>query len=171
MKTLGAVSFALALVAMTAPETKVDLKGVHLCCGGCEKASVKLVEDASSKATADRKAGTFSITAADAAAAQKALDAIAAGGFYGSTGNKDLAIKDDSGAKKGKVTSLSLKGAHNCCGACCKAIKAAVKKCAGVESDDAKPKEGAFTVKGNFDAAELVKTLNDAGIHVVVDAK
>jgi copper chaperone CopZ len=116
----------------------------------------------------DKNAGTVTITAKDNAAAQKALDALAAGGFHGDTGNKDLAIKDDSGAEKGKVKSLSLTGVHNCCGQCCKGIKETVKKVAGVESDTAKPKEDSFEVKGDFDAAELVKALNAAGYHVKV---
>ena len=39
----------------------------------------------------------------DPEAAQKALDALATGGFHGTTDNKDLKIKEDSGATKGKV--------------------------------------------------------------------
>jgi periplasmic mercuric ion binding protein len=116
----------------------------------------------------DAKAGTVTLTAKDDATAQKALDALAAGGFHGDTGNKDLAIKDDSGAEKGKVKSVTLTGVHDCCGRCNMAIKEAVKKVAGVESDTAKAKEDTFEVKGDFDAAELVKALNAAGYHVKV---
>ena len=87
---------------------------------------------------------------------------------HGDTGNKDLAMKDDSGAAGGKVKSLTVSGAHNCCGQCCRAIKATVKKVEGVREDTAKPKEKTFTVSGDFDAAELVKALNAAGFHVQV---
>jgi copper chaperone CopZ len=77
-------------------------------------------------------------------------------------------VKDDSGARPGKVKSLTVTGAHNCCGACCRAIKATVKKVEGVQEDTAMPKEKTFTVSGDFDAAELVKALNAAGFHVKV---
>src|SRR5262249_30999788 len=107
-------------------------------------------------------------TASDDAAAQKALDALAAGGFHGDTGNDNLTIKEDSGAKKGKVASVSLTEVHNCCGSCCRAIKEAVKKVEGVNGDTAKPRATSFTVTGDFDAAELVKALNKAGFHVKV---
>jgi copper chaperone CopZ len=51
---------------------------------------------------------------------------------------------------------------------CCKAIKATVKKVDGVTGDTAKPKVSTFTVTGDFDAAALVKALNEAGFHVKV---
>ena len=43
-------------------------------------------------------------------------------------------------------------------------------KVAGVKEEDVKPKEGSFTVKGDFDAAALVKALNEAGFHCKVEA-
>ena len=80
-----------------------------------------------------------------------------------------MTIKDDSGAAAGKVQSLKLTGVHNCCGACCKAIKSTVKKVDGVKADTAKPKESSFEVTGDFDAAELVKALNAAGFHAKIE--
>ena len=53
-------------------ETKVELKGTHLCCGMCVKAVgdiLKGVDGATGKC--DQKAGTVTITAKDDAAAQK----------------------------------------------------------------------------------------------------
>jgi copper chaperone CopZ len=170
MSLVAAVGCMAGLMGMALPETKVELKKVHICCGACEKAIGKVLEDSGVKGTCDKKAGTISFTAGDEKAAQKTLDALAAGGFHGDTGSKDLAIKDDSGAKEGKVTSATVKGFHNCCPACCKAIKAVLGKVEGVESEDTKPKESSCTVKGNFDAAKLVKALNDAGFHVTVEA-
>jgi copper chaperone CopZ len=160
---------ALGLAGTARAETKVELKSVHLCCPACAKAVgdiLKTVEGVTG--TCDVKKKTVSITASDDKAAQKALDALAAGGFHGDTGNNDLAIKDDSGAAKGKVKTITLTGAHNCCNLCCKAIKTTVSKVNGVTSDTAKPKAGTFTVSGDFDAEELVKELNAAGFHVKV---
>src|SRR5262249_60697911 len=128
----------LAAPAHARAETKVELKNVHLCCPAClagVATAMKGVEGA--KAMCDQKAKTVTITADDDKAAQKALDALAAAGYHGDTGKKDLAIKDDSGVKAGKVKSLTLVGAHNCCGQCCKAIKGTGQKAKGGAKDDA----------------------------------
>jgi copper chaperone CopZ len=175
MKSLRPFAVAAVLFAMAGfahAETKVELKGVHLCCPACVGAVAKIlkgVDGVSGKC--NQKAKTVTITAKDDETAQKALDALAAGGFHGDTGNKDLAQKDDSGASAGKVKGVTVSGVHNCCGACCKAIKAAVKGVDGVKADTAKPKETSFEVTGDFDAAELVKALNAAGFHVKVEKK
>jgi copper chaperone CopZ len=173
MKSIRMIAASLlvlfAFVATAPAETKVELKGVHLCCPACTKAVgdiLKKVDGVQGKC--DKDAGTVTITAPDDKTAQKAVDALAAGGFHGDTGNADVKIKDDSGVKAGKVKTLTLTGVHNCCGACCKGIKAAVKKVDGVTGDTAKPKVDTFEVTGDFDAAELVKALNAAGYHVKV---
>jgi copper chaperone CopZ len=159
----------LAWAGAARAETKVELKGVHLCCNQCVKVVggiLKKVDGVTGEC--DPKAKTVTITAPDDKTAQKALDALAAGGFHGETGNKDLAIKADGKAPTGKVKSLTVTGAHNCCGMCCKAIKATLKKVDGVTGDTAQPKAKTFEVTGDFDAADLVKALNDAGFHVKV---
>jgi mercuric ion binding protein len=166
---LSSLCGLLALAGPARTETKVELKGVHICCPACVTAVdgiVSKVEGA--KATCDRKAKTVTITAPDEQTAQKALDALAAGGFHGDTGSKTLAMKEDSGVQAGKVKSLTVTGAHNCCGQCCKIIKSTVKKVEGVAGDTAKPRAESFDVTGDFDAAELVKTLNGAGFHVKI---
>ena len=172
MKTL--LSLAIGTLALTmsqaiAAETKVELKGTHLCCPQCVRAVddiLKKVDGATGKS--DQKKGSITITAKDDATAQKALDALAAGGFHGTTDSKDLTIKEDSGVEKGKVKTLTLEGVHDCCGACNKAIIAAVGQVAGVTGNTAKAKSDMFSVTGEFDAEELVKALNAAGYHVKV---
>ena len=167
--TLAMVGVLLAATAQARAETKVELKNVHLCCPLCVAGvanAIKGVEGA--KAMCDQKGKTVTITAADDKTAQKALDALAAAGYHGDTGNKDLAIKEDSGATAGKVKSVTITGVHNCCGACCKAIKTTVGKVEGVTGDTAKPKLDTFEITGEFDAADLVKALHDAGFHVKV---
>src|SRR5712672_639454 len=71
-----------ALVGMVSPETKVEVKNVHICCGACVKAVGKVLDDAGVKGTCDKKAKTITFTAVDEKAAQKALDGLAAGGFH-----------------------------------------------------------------------------------------
>ena len=175
MKVLGAalaVFGAVALVAMRAPDVKVEVKGLHLCCGGCGGAATGAINGAGGKdAKADNASGTIKFSASNEKNAQKALDALAKAGFHGDTGNKAINLPNDSGIvvnpKKPapKVTTLAFTGVHNCCAGCAKGIKAALAKCDGYESDDVKDKEGKFTVKGNFDAAAMVKALNDGGYH------
>ena len=173
MKLSRLLSFAglgLLLVASGGrAETTVELKGTHLCCGMCVtavKGILKGVEGVTG--TVDQKAGMVTITAKDDATAQKALDALAAGGFHGDTGNKKLAIKEDSGAEKGKVKTLTVTGVHDCCGMCNGKIKATLKKVDGVTADTAAAKKDTFEVTGDFDAQDLVKALNAAGFHVKV---
>jgi copper chaperone CopZ len=172
MKSLLALALGglmLAAGGAARAETKVELKGTHLCCPQCTRAVGEILKKVDGvTGTCDQKAGTVTLTAKDDAAAQKALDALAAGGFHGTTDSKTLTIKDDSGVTKGKVKSLSLEGVHNCCGACNRSINAAVGKVAGVTGNTAKPKSDTFEVTGEFDAEELVKALNAAGYHVKV---
>ena len=159
----------LALAGAARAETTVEVKGVHLCCPACVKAVdgiLKKVEGV--KGVIDREGRTITLTAPDAATAQKALDALAAGGFHGQTGSKELTFKDDSGAAKGKVKTLTVTGVHNCCGQCNAAIKKAIKTVDGVKSDTCKAKEDTFEVTGDFDAQALIKALNDAGYHAKV---
>jgi mercuric ion binding protein len=160
----------LALAGMARAETKVELKGVHLCCGACVKAANDILKQVDGvKGACDAKGKKITITATDDQAAQKALDALAAGGFHGDTGSKEVAIKDDSGATEGKVKKATVSGIHNCCGQCTGGIKRALKNVEGATANTLKPKETTFEVTGDFDAAELVKALNKAGFHVKVE--
>lgn len=174
MRKLVVLAAAVAL-AWTAParaaETKVELKSVHMCCPGCAEAVEEILKkvEGVSGVTVDQKTTTAKFMAADAKAAQKALDALATEGFHGDTGGaKGFAFKDDSGVKPGKVKSLTVTGFHNTCPGCAKAFKAAIKDVKGVTGDTVQPRETTCEVTGDFDAAELVKALNKAGFHVKV---
>ena len=166
----GAVS-VLVWAAPAAAETKVELKSVHMCCGGCAKAVagiLKKVEGVSDVA-ADEDTTTARFVAADAKAAQRALDALAAGGFHGDTGGaKEYAFKDDSGVKAGKVKSLTVTGFHNSCPGCVKSFRAAINDVPGAAGDTCKSRVRTCEVTGAFDPSELVKALNKAGFHVQV---
>ena len=164
---------ALAIWSLpsSAGDTAVELKRVHMCCEGCAKEVAKILRgvEGVSGVTADQEATAAKFTAADAKAAQKALDALAAGGFHGDTGGgKGLAFPDDSGVKPGQVKSLTVTGFHNSCGGCVKSFREAIKGVKGVVGDNAKAKVATAEVTGDFDAADLVKALNKAGFHVKV---
>ena len=151
-------------------ETTVVLRGVHLCCDSCVNGvgvALKDVEGVNTRC--DIKNRTVTLTANDDAAAQRALDALAAAGYHGDTGNPQLAMKAQGKIPRGKVKLLEVSGIHNCCWPCCQAIKGAIKTVAGVTGDTATSEATAFEVTGDFDAASLVKALNAAGFSARVN--
>lgn len=170
VKLIALAGFAFCFSSATArAETKVELKGTHLCCPQCVKAVgeiLKGVDGVTGKC--DQKAGTVAITAKDDATAQKAIDALAAGGFHGKTDSETIKVKDDSGVKAGKVKTLTVTDIHNCCGMCNTKIKATLKKVDGVTGDTVKAKMASFDVTGDFDAEAVIKALNAAGFHAKV---
>ena len=159
----------LFATAWVAAETTVTIEKTHLCCGSCVKGVAKAVGTVDgAKAKCDQKADTITITAADDATAQKAVDALVAAGYYGkATG---ATMKDDSGAPTGNVKSATVSGIHNCCKKCTTAINNLIKTVPGATCEVGL-KEESFTVTGDFDAAKLVEAFNDAGFSVKVSAK
>jgi copper chaperone CopZ len=170
-----AAAAVLALSGMAAQAVKVEVKGLHLCCNGCNNAATGAVSGTGVKEAA-ASGGTLSFSASNLPQAQKALDALGAAGFHGTVDVKGLAMKEDSGATPpGKnpkpviVSSATFKGIHNCCDGCNKPIKEAIKGVEGVTSDDAAPRAAAFTVKGKFEPKKVVEALNAAGYHVKLE--
>jgi len=166
----------LVFAGANEPNVKVEVKGMHLCCGGCEGGAKGAVEGGGAKeASTDKASGTLTFSVANDAAAVKALEKLAAAGFWGTIDSKTIALKDDSGtvlgpkAKPVQVSSGTFKGAHNCCDGCNKALKEAIKGVEGVESEDCKAKEATFTVKGKFDPAAVIKAIHGAGYHAKLD--
>ncbi len=159
---LTGTAFALA-------DTTVEIKGVHLCCGACVKGvatALKGIDGVTPKC--DKDNGTVTLTAKDDGAARKGLDALADAGYFGDTGSKSLTLKPAADVPSGKVSILKLSNAHNCCGSCNNAIKKAVSSVDGVKGNTVKPKTAAFEVTGDFNAAAVVKALNDAGFQVKI---
>jgi copper chaperone CopZ len=164
-----ALCISVALAGNLRADTTVELDKVHLCCGACVngvKNIVKKIDGVTVKC--DQKEQKVTLTAPNDETALKAVEALAAGGYHGEATDSKFAMKEDSGASKGKVAELSVSGIHNCCPRCTSAINAAVKKVEGTKGNTLKPRQETFTVTGDFDAADLVKALNDAGFHVKV---
>jgi mercuric ion binding protein len=152
-------------------EMKVEVSGLHNCCGACLKGISKAITSAGAEAQINAGDDTVTITAADKATAQKAVDNLAAAGYHGAVKGDGISMKDDSGAPAGKVAKLEVSGAHNCCKGCAVAIGGACKEVSGVSSTSIVPKKTSFTVEGDFNAQALVKALNEAGFHVKVATK
>jgi len=168
---------ALRLVALLAPvalaswasaESTVTISKTHLCCNNCVNGVTKAVQPVTgATAKCDRQAQTITITAPDAATAQKAVDALSAAGYFGKA--EGAKMTDDSGAKPGDVQSAEISGLHNCCQKCTTTINDTIK--AGGAKGEAKNKETKFTVTGPFDPVKLVQAFNDAGFSVKVAPK
>lgn len=168
----GGLLVLIAAAGVAHAETSVTVTKMHLCCDHCVRdvtTAVTKVKGASLRV--NRAENSVTVTGADDAIVQKALDSMAAAGFHGATGNAKLAIKDDSGVKAGKVKRLELVGIHNCCRGCNRAVKKAIASVEGVASDSAKAKETTLTVEGDFDGQAVVRALFKAGFHVKARAK
>jgi copper chaperone CopZ len=165
MKATLALLTALALAPFATAETTVKLTDVHLCCKSCVVGAEKAVSKANGvTAAVDKDAGTIALTGPDNAALQSGVDALVAAGYYGKSDNKAVTVKENSGAKDGKVAKLTVDDVHLCCDKCAKAAKAALAKVAGVTGDTAAKKVTSFEVTGNFSPKEAMTALQSAGL-------
>ncbi|MEO6738689.1 MAG: cation transporter [Chthoniobacteraceae bacterium] len=165
IKQLLTIIATTALATLASAETTVKLSNVHLCCGSCVKGVEKAVATVSGvTAACDKDAGTVTLTAADKATTQKAVDALDAAGYFGKSSDSAVSFKDNSGAKDGKVSALTVKDVHLCCDKCVKAVGTALGKVKGVSSNTAEKKATSFEVKGDFNPKEVMAALQDAGL-------
>ncbi len=153
-----------ALATFASAETTVKLSGVHLCCKSC----VTGVEKAAAKAkgvttTVDKDAGTVTLSGADKASVQSGVDAIVAAGYFGKSDSSEIAAKDNSGAKDGKASTLTISDVHLCCGKCVTGVTKALEKVKGVTGNNAEKGAKSFEVKGDFNPKEVVAALHAAG--------
>ena len=164
-KSILALIATSALATFASAETTAKISGVHLCCKSCvvgaEKAVAK-VKGATSEV--DKDAGTVTISGADKHVAQAAVDHLVADGYYGKSDSSEVTVKDVSGAKDGKVTSMKVDDVHLCCDKCATAAKKAVSKVKGVTGDTAEKKVTSFEVKGDFSPKEVMAALQAAGL-------
>lgn len=165
---IAGLLFPLGVASLAMAESTVTVEKSPLCCPSCAKAVTKAVQSVpGANAAIDQKADKITVTAANEENAQKAVDALASSGFYGTVSSGT--IKDDAGAPAGNVKSLSVT-THNCCKKCVTKINNVIKSVPGAEGE-AEPKNDTFTVTGDYDAAALVKAFNDAGFSVKVAEK
>jgi len=153
----------LATSAAFAAEVKVE--GVHLCCGKCVKAATQALTGVNgvSQVNVVQDDETVTFQAANPAAAQRGLKALAASGLYGepSVPGPDFKTDADKTANEIHISKL-----HLCCGGCVKAAEAAVKGLPNVKSVSTQSKQGTMTVNGeNIHYAALLKALHESGMH------
>lgn len=163
--TLLSLGAMLAFAGAAMAETKTTLSNVHLCCKACVTGVTKAAGKVSGvTATCDAKAGTVELSGADAASVQKAVDAIVAAGYFGTSSDAAIKVKDTSGAKDTKVSTLTVNNVHLCCGKCVTAVDKAVKSVKGVSGHTAEKGSKSFTVTGDFNAKEVFAALQKEGL-------
>ena len=167
--TITALVGALALAfSAQAEDLTVKLTGVHLCCKKCVTAAEKTVATVEGvKAKVDQDDKSVTLTGADAATVQKAVDALTTDGFFGKSSDSSVRVRGRTGAGRGgaQVKSLKVEGVHLCCDSCVKAVNAALKDVDGVKANTAKKGEKTFEVTGDFKTSDLFTALHNAGLN------
>jgi copper chaperone CopZ len=165
IKHLITILTAAALTSFASAETTVKITGVHLCCKSCVTGVEKAVAKAKGVTVAvDKDACSVTLTATDKSAAQAGVDALVAAGYFGKTDSSDVSLKDTSGAKDAKVSSLTVHNVHLCCGKCVTAVTKALQKVKGVTGSNAEKGAESFEVKGDFSPKEVFDALQGAGL-------
>jgi len=161
--TLLIISLLSLATSAVRAETTVTMNGVHNCCKSCTNGIVKAAASLKD-VTVTAEGKTVTIVAKSKANAKKAVEAIMAAGYYGTSdvGEKGSAASSSS-AKK--LTEATVNGAHLCCQKCANAMADAVKSVPGVTEHTVASKASTFTVKGEFTEADLIAAMNKAGFH------
>ena len=165
-KLLTVASILLALSwSVQAADATVKLSNVHLCCNSCVKGVDKALSGVTgATAQSDKDAGTVTITAPDKATAQKAVNALIAAGYFGTSSDSAIKVNAMSGAKNEKVQSLKVNGVHLCCNKCVTSVKDALATVEGVKGNTAAKGVESFEVTGDFNSQEAFTALNKAGL-------
>jgi copper chaperone CopZ len=166
MKTILTLACVFAALQITAlAEVTAEITGVHLCCKGCVNGIEKAVGEVSgAKVAVDQGEGKVTLTADDAATAQKAADALVAAGYFGECKDGHVKLKNATGAKGQKVQSLKVEGVHLCCGKCVKAVDEVVKAVPGAKDHNATKGAKSFDVNGDFSDKEFFAALQKQGL-------
>lgn len=166
--------FALGTVtvlASAAPDTgTVTVKGVHLCCGGCQEiadaalSEVKGVDDIS----CDLNTKVISYKVADRKTAEAGIQALAKAGFFGTAtlDKKPLKFPDSGAKKETKSNSFVLENVHLCCTSCVTASQKALEDLEGVTLIDIDRNEKTIKLTGSsISVPKAVGALNKAGFY------
>jgi periplasmic mercuric ion binding protein len=164
-QTFGIIATLAFAATAFAADTSVTLNKVHLCCKACIKGverSLKDIEGVTLKT--DEDAESVTLTSSDKAKLQKAVDALAEGGYFGISDNSEIKVMAKSGAKNEKVQSLTVGGVHLCCPGCVKAVDRALKNTPGAAGHTAKKNAETFVVSGDFNDQKFFEELQKEGL-------
>jgi copper chaperone CopZ len=158
-----ATAVLAAFAAAPAQAGKVEVKGLHICCGQCEKGITSILAkvDGVSEAKADKATKTATFTTKDDKTTTAALAALVEGGFYGTATDdgKEVKIEAPSAKKGDKADEVTITNVHVCCGQCKTALKGLFKD-ATVDFPD---KTSVKVTGSGIDKGEALEALNKAG--------
>lgn len=175
MRCLLLVIGSFVLYMSTAPDSgQVSVKGVHLCCGGCQEIANEALGEVKDLAdiSCDLNTKVISFKAGSPKAAQAGIEALANAGFFGeATFNKEPLKYPESGAEKNsKSNSIVLTGVHLCCTACVTASHKALEDLKGVTLIDIDRNEQTIKLTGDsIGVPEAIAALNKAGFFCRLD--
>jgi periplasmic mercuric ion binding protein len=161
-----AAAATLSLFSGQALADKVEVKGVHLCCGNCVNIAKKLLAKAEgvSDVEADKDSKTVTFTAADEKAVKAGLHALHAGGLFGKATSDGKEIKVKAHKKGEKADEITIKSVHVCCGACKKALAKVFE--GSKVSFSGKGAVQNLTISGkDLDKGEVLDSLREAGFN------
>lgn len=171
---------AVALVCgVSAEAATVELKGLHLCCGGCVSAVEGALEgvDGVSNITVDRGAGAAKFDAKDAKVVAAALQSVADEGFFASVmvDGKESNFPNEAVAKGTKSKSAKFSGVHLCCRSCTQSVVRALQKDPVLATIECDQDAGTVVIasKGgeDIDLAAVQAALNKAGFYGKLEAE
>jgi mercuric ion binding protein len=167
---LVATSAVAGLCVGRAEAGKVEVKGVHLCCGSCTKAvgaTLKTV-DGVTDAKCDTKTKTVTFTTKDEKATTAAVTALFASGFFGTATDdgKEVKVETETPKKGEKADEVVIKGVHACCPACQGAIKKTLPEGTKAAFGDKEGAQVTVTLTGkDLDKADILEALHKAGFN------
>jgi copper chaperone CopZ len=173
--TFMVIGTTLAFSNSARADTNVEVKGPHICCKQCVSIVAKILGkvDGVSEIKSDIVTKTITFTAKDDTAANAGVKALITGGFSGSAtaGSKELKV-DLPEAKKGeKVSKVSVKDVHVCCGQCQTAINKVFKAMdAKVSFEGQGPQKTVIVEKpDSLEASAVLETLRKAGFNGTIE--
>lgn len=176
LRAAGLAAAFFFVAGASASAAQVEVKGLHLCCGGC----ISAVEDALegvkgvTKVSVDRGAGAASFVAADAKTTTAALVALHEAGFAGkpTVDGKAAEFPAPKIAAGTKAKSLVVEGVHLCCRSCTQGVVKALSKDKAIGQIQCDQNEGTVSLTGaggaEIDVPAVLAALNGAGYSGVV---
>lgn len=169
---LAAVVAAAGLTADAVQAGKVEVKGVHLCCGQCVKgvaAALKGV-DGVADAKCDQKGKTVTFSTKDDKTTTAALKALTDAGYFGEATDDGKAVKLDVASPKAgeKANDVTVKGVHVCCKQCQDGINAIFKDAKVSYSGTGAKKDVKVSGK-DLEKAKVLEALHKGGFTGTVE--
>jgi hypothetical protein len=148
---------------MVRADDEVTLSNVHRCCRSCT-AGIKQAVESVAGATVTFTRDEVGLRAPRTEELQKAVDALCAAGYAGTSDNPAVKVTTGAGPDE-TVTSLAVTGTHLCCSGCTRAARAAAMSVAGVKNVVIETGATSFTVEGEFNGRTLMDALAKAGFN------